>query len=40
MTSHECVIEADGMRQRHVGGFEAVTGISFSVARGSTGCSG
>ncbi|MDX2728914.1 MULTISPECIES: ABC transporter ATP-binding protein [Streptomyces] len=34
MTSDECVIEADGVRRRYAGGFEAVTGISFSVARG------
>ncbi|MFF1919079.1 ABC transporter ATP-binding protein [Streptomyces sp. NPDC058221] len=31
---HECVIEADGVRRRYAGGFEAVTGVSFSVARG------
>nr|WTB32281.1 ABC transporter ATP-binding protein [Streptomyces sp. NBC_00830] len=34
MTSDECVIEADGVWRRYAGGFEAVTGISFSVARG------
>jgi ABC-2 type transport system ATP-binding protein len=34
MTSDECVIEADGVRRRYAGGFEAVSGISFSVARG------
>lgn len=34
MTSDECVIKADGVRRRYAGGFEAVTGISFAVARG------
>ncbi|MFI6061213.1 ABC transporter ATP-binding protein [Streptomyces sp. NPDC051286] len=34
MTSDECVIEADGVRRRYAGGFEAVSEISFSVARG------
>ncbi|WP_392874151.1 ABC transporter ATP-binding protein [Streptomyces sp. LN499] len=34
MTTDECVIAADGVRRRYAGGFEAVTGISFSVARG------
>lgn len=34
MTSDECVIEANGVRRRYAGGFEAVSGISFSVARG------
>ncbi|MFB6818812.1 ABC transporter ATP-binding protein [Streptomyces sp. NPDC056347] len=28
------VIEADGVRRRYGGGFEAVSGVSFSVARG------
>jgi ABC-2 type transport system ATP-binding protein len=40
MTGDECVIEADRARRRYAGGFEAVTGISFSAARGATGCSG
>ncbi|MFI6648715.1 ABC transporter ATP-binding protein [Streptomyces sp. NPDC050529] len=30
----ECVIEATGVRRSYAGGFEAVTGVSFSVARG------
>jgi ABC-2 type transport system ATP-binding protein len=34
MTSDEYVIEAEGLRRTYAGGFEAVTGISFSVARG------
>lgn len=34
MTSDEYVIEAEGLRRIYAGGFEAVTGISFSVARG------
>lgn len=34
MTSDECVIEANGVRRRYAGGFEAVTGVSFSVMRG------
>lgn len=38
MTSDEipqaCVIEVDGVRRSYAGGFEAVTGVSFSVARG------
>ncbi|MET8129386.1 ATP-binding cassette domain-containing protein [Streptomyces sp. NPDC005065] len=34
MSSDECVIEADGVRRRYAGGFEAVTGISFSVVPG------
>ncbi|MFF2435100.1 ATP-binding cassette domain-containing protein [Streptomyces sp. NPDC058107] len=34
MTTDECVSAADGVRRRYAGGFEAVTGISFSVARG------
>ncbi|MFE7626419.1 ABC transporter ATP-binding protein [Streptomyces sp. NPDC057509] len=32
--SRECVIQADGVRRSYAGGFEAVTGVSFSVARG------
>ncbi|MDN3296425.1 ABC transporter ATP-binding protein [Streptomyces ficellus] len=34
MTSDEYVIEADGARRCYAGGFEAVTGVTFSVARG------
>ncbi|MFF4228640.1 ABC transporter ATP-binding protein [Streptomyces sp. NPDC001820] len=34
MTSDEYVIEAERLRRTYAGGFEAVTGISFSVARG------
>ncbi|MFF3326029.1 ABC transporter ATP-binding protein [Streptomyces sp. NPDC002889] len=34
MTDDEYVIEADGLRRTYAGGFEAVTGISFRVARG------
>ncbi|MFF1833594.1 ABC transporter ATP-binding protein [Streptomyces sp. NPDC058231] len=34
MTSDEYVIEAAGVRRRYAGGFEAVRGLSFSVARG------
>lgn len=34
MTSDEYVIEAEGLRRTYAGGFEAVTEISFSVARG------
>ncbi|MET7712349.1 ABC transporter ATP-binding protein [Streptomyces sp. NPDC005407] len=34
MTSDEYVIEVEGLRRTYAGGFEAVTGISFSVARG------
>lgn len=30
----EYVIEVDGVRRSYAGGFEAVTGVSFSVARG------
>ncbi|MFI5771838.1 ABC transporter ATP-binding protein [Streptomyces sp. NPDC051658] len=30
----DAVIEADGVRRRYAGGFEAVAGVSFSVARG------
>ncbi|WNI23478.1 ABC transporter ATP-binding protein [Streptomyces sp. ITFR-16] len=32
--SRECVIEADGVRRSYAGGFEAVAGASFTVARG------
>ncbi|MFF9346378.1 ABC transporter ATP-binding protein [Streptomyces sp. NPDC014734] len=32
--AHDSVIEANGVRRRYAGGFEAVTGVSFSVARG------
>lgn len=32
--SRECVIQADDVRRSYAGGFEAVTGVSFSVARG------
>lgn len=31
---HECVIEAAEVRRSYAGGFEAVAGVSFSVARG------
>ncbi|MGI5397987.1 ABC transporter ATP-binding protein [Streptomyces sp. CA-135486] len=34
MTTDQYVIEAEGLRRTYAGGFEAVTGISFSVARG------
>ncbi|MEU9012106.1 ABC transporter ATP-binding protein [Streptomyces sp. NPDC048479] len=34
MTTDQYVIEAEGLRRTYSGGFEAVTGISFSVARG------
>src|SRR6478735_4705352 len=34
MTTDECVIAAYGVRRRYAGGFEAVSGVSFSVARG------
>ncbi|WP_328399017.1 ABC transporter ATP-binding protein [Streptomyces sp. NBC_00390] len=34
MTDDEYVIEADGLRRTYAGGFEAVSGISFHVARG------
>src|SRR5690349_7889702 len=32
--SRECVIQAEDVRRSYAGGFEAVSGISFSVARG------
>ncbi|WP_328674675.1 ABC transporter ATP-binding protein [Streptomyces sp. NBC_00322] len=34
MTTDQYVIEAEELRRTYAGGFEAVTGISFSVARG------
>ncbi|MFK4224370.1 ABC transporter ATP-binding protein [Streptomyces sp. NPDC019890] len=34
MTTDQYVIEAEGLRRTYAGGFEAVTGVSFSVARG------
>lgn len=34
MTTDQYVIEAEGLRRTYSGGFEAVTGVSFSVARG------
>ncbi|MFI1394679.1 ABC transporter ATP-binding protein [Streptomyces sp. NPDC020681] len=34
MTTHEYVIEAEALRRRYAGGFEALAGISFAVARG------
>ncbi|PZT75550.1 ABC transporter ATP-binding protein [Streptomyces sp. AC1-42W] len=32
--ARECVIQAEDVRRRYDGGFEAVSGVSFSVARG------
>ena len=34
MTTDQYVIEAEGLRRTYAGGFEAVTGVSFSVVRG------
>ncbi|MEU4494935.1 ABC transporter ATP-binding protein [Streptomyces sp. NPDC023998] len=34
MTTDQYVIEAQGLRRTYAGGFEAVTGVSFSVVRG------